>query len=79
MKFKYEKRLCIIAAIVMLVVIAIEWYMDTLSVHNTLGLLFSLWLCIGSWHVLDDKAKGETVWILDLYAWPRRYLKGQKK
>ncbi|HHY0551920.1 TPA: hypothetical protein ACVU5P_004239 [Vibrio parahaemolyticus] len=75
MKFKADKCLCAVGAIVMLSTLSIDVYLDRLGIGNAIGLLFSFWLCVGSWHVLDDAENGKSTQILDLYVWPKRYFK----
>lgn len=78
MKFAFEKKLCILAVLVMLTVGAIDLYYDKLTFSNAFSLCFSAWLCVGSWHVLDYRENSpETTleYINQLYLWPKRYLR----
>ncbi|WP_210499297.1 hypothetical protein [Vibrio crassostreae] len=74
-KLTFEKNLSVFAAISMIVSLIIDIYLGKLSINNAFALLFSCWVCVGSWHVLDKHERCVETSFADIYLWFLEYRK----
>lgn len=72
-----DKWLTVIAGVIMTICLTIELITDytsgALSINNSFALLFSIWLCIGAWHMFDDRENEREFGFWTLYLWFLRY------